>query len=172
MHQIPHNAPLRNRNVHVCAHFCYNVVHCGMWGWCIVGGWPQEKQTRAYYLEYISDLVFDFEFELYVSLVRVRVSWYYSITLLSIKAVIFSLAMQLVIFRVTTLITRMQRVMYDYSTCWDRNQMAAILKTTISNAFHWIKCIVFRYKIEWNMLPRTICQHWFIWWFVNHCMNQ
>ena len=27
---ISHNAPLCNRNVHTCAHFCYRVVHCGI----------------------------------------------------------------------------------------------------------------------------------------------
>ena len=27
---ISHNAPRCNRNVHTCAHFCYNVVHCGI----------------------------------------------------------------------------------------------------------------------------------------------
>ena len=35
--QISHNAPLRNRNVHTCAHFCCKKVHCGMRYWCIVG---------------------------------------------------------------------------------------------------------------------------------------
>ena len=38
---ISHNAPLCNRNVHTCTHFCYKVVHCGIFVWCIVGfvGW-------------------------------------------------------------------------------------------------------------------------------------
>ena len=35
--QISHNAPFCNRNVHACAHFCYKMVHCGIWNWCIVG---------------------------------------------------------------------------------------------------------------------------------------
>ena len=35
--QLFHNAPLCNRNVHTCAHFCYKVVHCGVWDCCIVG---------------------------------------------------------------------------------------------------------------------------------------
>ena len=26
-----------NRNVHTCAHFCYSMVHCGIWDWRIVG---------------------------------------------------------------------------------------------------------------------------------------
>ena len=34
---ISHNAPLFNRNMHKCAHFCYNVMHCGICIWCIVG---------------------------------------------------------------------------------------------------------------------------------------
>ena len=34
---ISHNAPLCNRNVHTCAHFCNNVVHCGIFIWYIVG---------------------------------------------------------------------------------------------------------------------------------------
>ena len=43
--QMSHNAPFCNRNVHTCAHFCYKVVHCGMYDWCIVGFVQQ-----AYYL--------------------------------------------------------------------------------------------------------------------------
>ena len=35
--QISHNASFCNRNVHMCAHFCYKMVHCGIWDWCIVG---------------------------------------------------------------------------------------------------------------------------------------
>ena len=34
---ISHNAPFCNRNVHTCAHFCYKMVHCGIFVWCIVG---------------------------------------------------------------------------------------------------------------------------------------
>ena len=34
---IPHNAPFCNRNVHICAHFCYKMVHCGIFVWCIRG---------------------------------------------------------------------------------------------------------------------------------------
>ena len=31
------NAPFCNRNVHICAHFCNKMVHCGLYVWCIVG---------------------------------------------------------------------------------------------------------------------------------------
>ena len=34
---IPHIAPFCNRNVHMCAHFCYKIVHCGIFAQCIVG---------------------------------------------------------------------------------------------------------------------------------------
>ena len=34
--RISHYAPFCNRNVHTCAHFCYKVVNCGIWDWCIV----------------------------------------------------------------------------------------------------------------------------------------
>ena len=34
---ISHNAPFCNRNVHMCAHFCYKIVHCGISVSCIVG---------------------------------------------------------------------------------------------------------------------------------------
>ena len=34
---ISHNAPFCKRNVHICAHFCYKMVHCGIFVWCIVG---------------------------------------------------------------------------------------------------------------------------------------
>ena len=32
-----HNAPFCNRNLPTCAHFCYKMVHCGVWDRCIVG---------------------------------------------------------------------------------------------------------------------------------------
>ena len=35
--QISHNALFCNRNMHRCAHFCYKMVPCGIWDWCIVG---------------------------------------------------------------------------------------------------------------------------------------
>ena len=34
---ISHIAPFCNRNVHMCAHFCYKIVHCGIFAQCIVG---------------------------------------------------------------------------------------------------------------------------------------
>ena len=34
---ISHNAPFCNKNVHMYAHFCYKMVHCGIFVWCIVG---------------------------------------------------------------------------------------------------------------------------------------
>ena len=34
--QISQTAPFWNRNVHTCAHFCYKMVHCGIWNCCIV----------------------------------------------------------------------------------------------------------------------------------------
>ena len=36
---VSHNAPYCKRNVHMCAHFCYKMVHCGIFVWCIVGLW-------------------------------------------------------------------------------------------------------------------------------------
>ena len=33
----PTNAQFCNRNVRICAHFCYKTVHCGIFVWCIVG---------------------------------------------------------------------------------------------------------------------------------------
>ena len=34
---ISHNALFCNRNVHTCAHFCYKMMHCGIFNLCIVG---------------------------------------------------------------------------------------------------------------------------------------
>ena len=34
--QISHNTTYCNRNVHTCAHFCYEMVYCGIWYWCFV----------------------------------------------------------------------------------------------------------------------------------------
>ena len=35
--QISHNATFCNRNVHMRAHFCYKMLHCGIWHRCILG---------------------------------------------------------------------------------------------------------------------------------------
>ena len=35
--QISHNALFCNRNVHTCTHFCYKMVHRGIWDWYMVG---------------------------------------------------------------------------------------------------------------------------------------
>ena len=34
---VSHNATFCSRNVHRCAHFCYKMMHCGIFVWCIVG---------------------------------------------------------------------------------------------------------------------------------------
>ena len=34
---ISHKAPFCDRNVYICAHFYYKMVHCGIFVWCIVG---------------------------------------------------------------------------------------------------------------------------------------
>ena len=41
---ISHNAPFCNRNVHICAHFCYKMVYCGnLWDGCIMHCGISEK---------------------------------------------------------------------------------------------------------------------------------
>ena len=45
----------------------------------------------------------------------------------------------------------------------DRAKMAAVSKTTLSNAFSWMKMLEFWLRIHWNLLLRfelTIFQHW------------
>ena len=34
---MSHNAPFYNRNVHMCGHFCYKMVYCGIFVRCVVG---------------------------------------------------------------------------------------------------------------------------------------
>ena len=34
---VSHNVPICSRNVYICAHFCYKMVHYGIFVWCIVG---------------------------------------------------------------------------------------------------------------------------------------
>ena len=65
-------------------------------------------------------------------------------------------------------------------THWGRDKMAAILQTTLSNAFSWMKMLEFWYKFYWSLLLRvqfTIIQHWFRWWLgadqaTSHYLNQ
>ena len=49
-------------------------------------------------------------------------------------------------------------------THWARDKMAAILQTTFSNAFSWMKIYEFRLIFHWILFLRvqlTISQHWF-----------
>ena len=49
-------------------------------------------------------------------------------------------------------------------THWGRDKKAAILQTTLSNAFSWMKMLEFQLKFHWSLAPRvqlTIFQHWF-----------
>ena len=66
--QISHNAPLCNRNVHKCAHFCYNVVPCGIWDWCIMAfvRWIYQKARN------FSSIKCSFIYDLFCSKVHVN----------------------------------------------------------------------------------------------------
>ena len=51
-----------------------------------------------------------------------------------------------------------------WSTHWGRDKLAAIFQTTFSNAFSWMKSLVFWLNFNWSQLlrvPMTISQHWF-----------
>ena len=58
--------------------------------------------------------------------------------------------------------------------------MDAILQTTFSNAFSWMKMFEFRLKFHWSLFLRfqsTIFQHWFRYWLgavqaTSHYLNQ
>ena len=52
-------------------------------------------------------------------------------------------------------------------THWGRDKMAAIFKTTFTNAFPYIKMYEFRLRFHWSLFPMfqlTIFQHWFRKW--------
>ena len=65
-------------------------------------------------------------------------------------------------------------------THWGRGKMSAIFQTPFSNAFSWIKIVVFWWKFRWNLFPRvqlTIFQLWFREWLgasqeTSHYLNQ
>ena len=47
---------------------------------------------------------------------------------------------------------------------WGWDKMAAIMQTTFSNLFSWMKMYEFCLRFQWNLFPRselTIFQHWF-----------
>ena len=49
-------------------------------------------------------------------------------------------------------------------THWGRDEIDAILQTTFSNAFSWMKMFEFRLNFHWSLFLRaqlTIFQHWF-----------
>ena len=52
-------------------------------------------------------------------------------------------------------------------THWGRDQIDAILQTTLSNAFSWMKILEFRLRFHWSLflwVQLTIIQHWLRWW--------
>ena len=52
-------------------------------------------------------------------------------------------------------------------THWGRDKMDAILQTTFSSAFSWMKMFKFQLRYHWSlflMVQLTIFQHWFRWW--------
>ena len=56
---------------------------------------------------------------------------------------------------------------YDSFTHLPLDKMDTILHTTFSNAFSWMKSIVFRFKFHWSLFQRaqlTMILHWFRWW--------
>ena len=61
--------------------------------------------------------------------------------------------------------------------CW---LIVAVLQTTFSNAFSFMKMIEFRFEFHWNLFPivqLSICQHWFMKWLgaeqaTSHYPNQ
>ena len=58
----------------------------------------------------------------------------------------------------------LQEAVRQLLTHWGRDEIDAILQTTFSNAFSWIKMFEFRLKFNWNLFPRvqlTITHHWF-----------
>ena len=65
-------------------------------------------------------------------------------------------------------------------THWGRDKMAAILQTTFSNAFSWMKMHEFHLRFHWSLFLRlelTIFQHWFKKWLgadkvTSHYLNQ
>ena len=57
-------------------------------------------------------------------------------------------------------------------TRWGRDEIDAILQTTFSNAFSWMKMYWFRLKFHWSLFPSvqlTIFQHWSA---PSHYLNQ
>ena len=65
-------------------------------------------------------------------------------------------------------------------THWGRDKIDAILQTTCSNAFSWMKIFEFRLKFHWSLFLKvqfTIFQHWFRQWLgaeqaTSHYLNQ
>ena len=61
----------------------------------------------------------------------------------------------------------MQTYAFTALTHWGRDNIAAILQTTFSNAFSWMKMYEPRFRFHWGLFLRfqlTIFQHWFRQW--------
>ena len=70
--------------------------------------------------------------------------------------------------------------MYQQLTHWGRDEIDAILQTTFSNTFSWMKMYEFRLRFHWRLFLKvqlTIFQHWFRKWLgadqaTSHYLNQ
>ena len=78
------------------------------------------------------------------------------------------------------IISNFQYILLTVLTHWGLDEIDAILQTTFSNAFSWMKMYEFRLRFHWNLFPGiqlTIFQHWFRWWLgadqaTSHYLNQ
>ena len=67
-------------------------------------------------------------------------------------------------YRMTTVSETVGHVFPFSLTHWGRDKMAAILQTTLSSAFSWMKIFQFRLKFHWSLfiwVQLTTFQHWF-----------
>ena len=79
----------------------------------------------------------------------------------------------------STCIFRYQHITIGIN-CWGRDEIDAILQTTFSNAFLWMKMYEFRLGFHWHLFlwfELKIFQHWFRQWLgadqaTSHYLNQ
>ena len=138
------------------AHFCYKVVHCWIWDWCIVRFvqqvycrtpvqfWTHERHPIAHLdtrIVALSDQSWGAYNEWYWRKLRQK------------RTELYHTRGCIVYLQVSSHLTHR-----------GRDKMATVSQTTLSNAFSWMKMLEFRLRFHWSLFLRvqlTIFQHWF-----------
>ena len=128
---ISHNATFCNRNVHTCAHFCYKMLHCGIFVWCIVGFvrlvyWVAQSRTACIYQ--LTTLNCHRCYLTNWNLIDVSCLWYVAVNMMGPEAFILTL-INILWFNISTWLEFLGRWYARHlMSCIDINWFSSVLR--------------------------------------------